>query len=107
MRAAGRVRSGRCRRLIIVKEHAVGRGVEIVKLSLPDGIREGDNGTPGEDERQRQNDEQHAHDLPPFQRKAPVRMQIARTVSELAGITTAAISGLINPATESAAATML
>lgn len=107
MRAAGRIRSGRCRRLIIVKEHAVRRGVEVVKLSLADGVGEGNDGAPGEDECQWQNDEEHAHGVPPLQRKAPVRTQIARTVSELAGMTIAAMSGLMSPATEIAPATML
>src|SRR3972149_3654197 len=89
------------RRLVVV-EHAHGRRVDIVILARQRRPDEDAEGGRGEDQRQRQEDEHHRHGGASARVKLLARYELAITVMEDSGISTAATTGLIRPAMASA-----
>jgi hypothetical protein len=81
----------------VVVQDAQGGSVEVVELSAARGPDVGDHGRGDDDEGEREDDEDHAHavNLP--------RHELRMTVSELAGIMIAAMSGEMVPVMASAA----
>lgn len=92
------------RAAIVVEENAVGRRVEIVKLAGAYAPREGRDSPGNDEQRERQHDVKRDHGAP---RNARVRKEFASTVSELAGMSSAASSGWMMPVTASTPVVML
>ena len=89
-------------RSAIIIEHPHRRRIEVIELPSPSARNERDDRGEHDERRQRDNDEDHAHDARSF---GNVRLShdASTTVSELAGMSTAAISGVITPVTASVA----
>ena len=89
-----------CLPLRIIIEHPHRRRIEIVELAPPSAGDERDDRGKHDERRQRHDNEDHAHDARPV---GNVRLthEASTTVSELAGMSTAAISGVITPVTAS------
>lgn len=95
------------RRQVIV-ENPYGRRVQVIELPSTGAHHERDDCDEDDESRQRHHDENHTHATPSraFGKVAPSH-DANTTVSELAGIRTAAMSGLIVPVTASVAPMML
>ncbi len=90
--------------VLILGKDAKRRGVQIVVLAAPNGAGEGVDRQSGQADGQREDDEDHFHAEVP---KVRERSAMARTVSELAGMTMAAMMGLMTPRTAQEPATTL
>ena len=86
----------------IIMEHPHRRRIEVIELSSPSARDERDDRGEHDERCQGDDDENHAHDACSI---GNVRLNhdTSTTVSELAGMSTAAISGVITPVTASAA----
>jgi len=89
---------------VVVVEDAARRRVEVVELAGAHRPREGGDGAARDEEREREYDVQRDHGAPPNARE---RSELASTVSELAGMSSAAINGWMTPAAASAPAVRL
>jgi len=88
----------------IVEQDPPRRRVDIVELPRPDGPRKGCDRDAGKHQREWEN---HVQDRHVRSRKARDRKELASTVSELSGMTAAAINGWIKPVTARPPATRL
>jgi len=86
----------------IIMEHPHRRRIEVIELSSPSARDERDDRGEHDERCQGDDDENHAHEARSI---GNVRLShdTSTTVSELAGMSTAAISGVITPVTASAA----
>lgn len=87
---------------LVVEQDSPWRGIDIVELARANRPHEGADGNGREYQRQWKNEVEYCH-----QRNAFDRKELASTVSELSGMTAAAISGWMRPLIASAPATML
>ena len=90
-------------RFNIVKQHPPRWRFQVVKLPTANLDDESDHGDDGQHQGNGQGNVKNAHDLAPVCLLFPAVREIATTVSELIGIRTAAISGLIQPTAARAA----
>lgn len=80
----------------IVEQDAPRRRIDVVELTGTHGPDEGCNCRASDQQRERYHDVQRDHEV---LRNARDRSELASTVDELSGITSAAISGWITPTT--------
>ena len=92
------------RRLVV--QHADGRRVEVIELAAPSAGYEREDSGEYDERRERDNDEDDAHDAVSFG-NVVLSQDASTTVSELAGMSIAAMSGVMTPVTASVAPTML
>lgn len=98
-----RIDSGRARRRTrVIVQHPHRRSVEVIELPAPSARDERDDRGEDDERRQRHDNEDHAHDTRSFG-NVSLSHDASTTVSELAGMSTAAISGVITPVTASVA----
>lgn len=84
------------RRLVV--KHANRGSVEVIELAALRAQHEGNDGCEDHERGQRHDDEDHAHDARSVGNVVPSQ-DASTTVNELAGISTAAMSGVITPVT--------
>ena len=91
-----------CLPLRIIMKHPDRRSIEVIELALSSARDERDDRGEHDERGQRDDNEDHAHDAGSV---GNVRLShdASSTVSELAGMSTAAISGVITPVTASVA----
>ena len=85
-----------------IVEHPHGRCIEVIELTAASAHHERDDCGEHDEGGQRDDDEDHAHRAPSLG-NVVLSHDASTTVSELAGISTAAISGVITPVTASVA----
>src|SRR5213078_776345 len=83
---------------IVVEQDPARRGVDVIELAGPDGPRKGCDRDAGEHQGEREDEIEDGH-RGSSARNARERSELASTVSELRGMTAAAISGWIQPST--------
>src|SRR3954469_2757716 len=98
----GRTRCG----LVFVEQDPAGRRVDVIELTGADGPHECPDRTGGDEQRERKDEVEGGHDEL-RSRNARERNELASTVSELAGISSAASRGWISPAAASVPAVRL
>jgi len=96
-----RARRG-CLLVRIIMEHPHRRRIEVIELPAPSARHERDDRGKHDERRQRHDNEDNAHDARSLG-NVSLSHDASTTVSELAGISTAAISGVITPVTASVA----
>src|SRR4029079_10798739 len=80
---------------LIVEQEAPRRGVDVIELAGTHRPAERDHGARDDEQGEGKDDVEHCHELPLNARE---RRELASTVSELAGISSAAINGWMTPA---------
>jgi hypothetical protein len=91
-------------------QHSHGGRIEVVELPAPSPPHERDHGCQRNERSEWDDQVDHAHVAPPAARvrgKVVLNHDASTTVNELAGISTAAMSGVIVPVTASVAPMML
>jgi len=86
----------------LIVEYSHGRRIEVIELPPPRAHDERDDRGEHDECGQWDDDEDHAHRAPALG-NVVLSQEASTTVSELAGISTAAISGVITPVTASVA----